>query len=540
MNSKNIFFTYYFLASLASCAHYQKEILPTSISSPSSLKIKNLILLIGDGMGPQQIALAQLYSEHGKSAVIKKTAMSKLIESGTTALIQQKPAHSLVIDSACSATQMATGKEALSEVIGLAPEGLVAETILEKAIKAKKSAGLVSDTRLTHATPAAFAAHTSHRSEENDIAQQMIESKAHVLFSGGYQHFFPKSVNDKNSSNFSLAQNKLPSSLTPKSKREDELDLIQRAQDSGYSLAFDRKQLQNLKGDRALGLFTSSSMPDGIEHSETKNLSSRTIPTLAEMTAKALEILSKNPQGFFLMIEGGQIDWAGHSNDAGLLLHEMLKFDEGIQVVLDWAKNRDDTLIILTADHETGSFGLSYSAFNIPAPQKKKDPIFASKNYWPLFNFGPHHSLDLLYQQKKTFKKIFKEYQELPEKNKTVKKFQELIKENTNIQITEEEGNEALASSSNPYHHQGHPYLKEKTWAKITDFDAFYPYDEDRRSAAIGRQLARYQQVVWGSGTHTTTLIPVFTWGPKNWSEYFKNPKTGAGLGALMIKSFLP
>lgn len=537
MNSKNIFFTYYLLASLASCAHYQMENLPTP---PSSLKIKNLILLIGDGMGPQQIALGQLYAEHGKSAVVKQTAMMKLMQSGTTALIQQKPAHSLVIDSACSATQMATGKEALSEVIGLGPEGIVAETILEKAIKAGKSAGLVSDTRLTHATPAAFAAHTSHRSQENDIAEQMIKSKAQVLFSGGYQYFFPKSVNDKNSLSFSLAHKKLPSSLTPKSKREDEQDLIQRAQDSGYSLAFDRKQLQNLKGDRALGLFTPSSMPDGIEHSETKNLSSRTIPTLAEMTAKALEILSKNPQGFFLMMEGGQIDWAGHSNDAGLLLHEMLKFDEGIQVVLDWAKNRDDTLIILTADHETGSFGISYSAYNLPSPQKKKDPSFATRDYWPLFNFGPYQSLDLLYQQKKSLKKIFEEYQRQPEKKQTVANFQELIKENTAIHITEEEGNEALASSSNPYHHEGHPYLKEKTWAKITDFNAFYPYDEDRRSAAIGRQLARYQQVVWGSGTHTTTLIPVFTWGPKNWQELFTNPKTGAGLGALMIKSFLP
>ncbi|MCV6020608.1 alkaline phosphatase, partial [Escherichia coli] len=105
------------------------------------------------------------------------------------------------------------------------------------------------------------------------------------------------------------------------------------------------------KGDKLLGLFAYSGMDDGIAYSNSKNDPKRTQPSLKEMTVKALDVLSKDKDGFFLMVEGGQIDWAGHSNDAGTMLHELIKFDEAVNSVYEGAKGRDDTLITVTAHH---------------------------------------------------------------------------------------------------------------------------------------------------------------------------------------------
>ncbi len=131
------------------------------------------------------------------------------------------------------------------------------------------------------------------------------------------------------------------------------------------------------------------------------------------MTQKALNVLSKDEDGFFLMVEGGQIDWAGHSNDAGTMLHELLKFDEAIQTVYEWAKDREDTIVIVTADHETGSFGFSYSSSELPKPQKRPGEAFTDRDYAPNFNFGAFDILDGLYNQKQSYYGMISEYQKL-------------------------------------------------------------------------------------------------------------------------------
>ena len=155
-------------------------------------------------------------------------------------------------------------------------------------------------------------------------------------------------------------------SVKIKSKRKDSRNLLKEAQEKGYALAFNRSQMETAQG-KLLGLFAYSAMPDGITVTHSQDSPDRTIPTLKEMSAKALQVLSKNDKGFFLMIEAGMIDWAAHNNDTGLMLHEMFRLNETVEYVLDWAENRDDTLIIVTADHTTGGFGISYSA-NGPSP----------------------------------------------------------------------------------------------------------------------------------------------------------------------------
>src|SRR5690606_636136 len=247
-----------------------------------------------------------------------------------------------------------------SEMIGLNARGDRVETVLQQAKRLGKASGLVSDTRITHATPASFAAHQIHRRLANAIATDLLHSGVDVMLAGALRYFLPQ---DSALISYEQQQNILAAGLPLSSKRTDARNVLTEAEQQGYQLAFNREQLQAVDTFPVLGLFASSALPDALLE---KSQPQRTQPSLTEMTEAVLNLLSQHEQGFFLMVEGGQIDWAGHNNDAGGLLHELLRFDEAIQVVVNWAEKRNDTLVILTADHETGGFGFSYSAADIP------------------------------------------------------------------------------------------------------------------------------------------------------------------------------
>ncbi len=366
----------------------------------------------------------------------KTTALYKLAQEGVVGSSLTHPEDAIVVDSACSATMLATGIYTASEVIGIDSNGDHVETVLQKAQRLGKATGLVSDTRLTHATPASFAAHQPHRSLENDIASDMLETGADVMLSGGLRHWIPKSTNEKGAAYKELEQ-LTQGDVKLKSKRKDDRNLLTEAKADGYKLAFNKDMLEKTQGDKLLGLFSYSGMNDGIVYSNSKNDPTRTQPTLTEMTEKALSLLSKDEDGFFLMVEGGQIDWAGHRNDAGRMLHEMLKFDEAIHSVYEWAKDRDDTLIIVTADHETGSFGFSYSSKDLPAPEKRTGEAFKKYDYAPPnYNFGAFDILDGLYNQKKSYSAMLSEFDALEEVQQTPEKLAEIVNANSDFPIT--------------------------------------------------------------------------------------------------------
>ena len=180
------------------------------------------------------------------------------------------------------------------------------------------------------------------------------------MLSGGLSYWLPEQANDKKSFIHQQLAHTTGNNTEIKSSRKDAKNLLTTAQQKGYTLVFNNEQLQQANG-KTLGLFADSGMQNGIVKRNHKNDATRIQPTLNDMSAQALKILERNERGFFLMIEAGQIDWAAHRNDTGLLLHEMLKFNDTLNTVLDWAANRHDTLIIVTADHETGGFGFSYS-----------------------------------------------------------------------------------------------------------------------------------------------------------------------------------
>ncbi|MCI5165814.1 MAG: alkaline phosphatase [Candidatus Electrothrix sp. GM3_4] len=480
-------------------------------------KVKNVIMVIGDGMGPQQLGLLLAYAKQAPHSVIKNrtTAFDRMMQEGAVmGLSMTHPANLLVTGSAASGTQLASGKAAGLKMIGCDKEGNPTVTILERAEKMGKSTGLISDTMITHATPAAFAAHQPYRSLANDIAVDMLNSGTDVMLSGGLNHWIPQEANDSNSAVHNELVRMTEGAVKIISKRKDSRNLLNEIKRKDYALAFTKTQLEKAQG-KVLGLFASSAMDNGIKAARTQNASGRTMPTLKEMAVKGIELLAKNEKGFFLMIEAGQIDWASHGNDTGTLLHELLKLNETLEYVLDWAADRDDTLLIVTADHETGGFGFSYAANDLPEPVDLPGTLFKEKKYLPGLNFGNPEVLDRLYRQTLSYGEIFGQFDKLSQKKQTPAKLAELVRRNTAFQITEDQATRILETEENPYYIKGHKKLGLKTVPKIDVNDAFFVPNKNRaRQNLLAIEVATQQHVVWATGTHTATPVLVFAKGP--------------------------
>ncbi|MFC2169001.1 alkaline phosphatase [Acidobacteriota bacterium] len=514
------------------CVQEEKQ---TQVQSPT---IKNLILIIGDGMGPQQIGLLLTYAQLAPNSVIKDrvTAFEKMMDKGVLGIAMSYTANTLVADSAASSTQIASGVYAGSEMVGLDQNGNPVETILEKAKKIGKSTGLISDNRVTHATPAGFAAHQPHRSLESEIAVDMLNTGPDIMLSGGLRSWIPKEANDQASSIRKELEELTEGNIQIESTRKDSRNLVDEAIKKGYAVAFNKSQMEKANG-KILGLFAYSSLPDGIRETRTKNSPDRTIPTLKEMSAKALTVLSQNENGFFLMIEAGQIDTAAHYHDTGTMLHEMLKINEILEYVLGWAKNHEDTLIVVTADHETGGFGFSYSAYNIPKAIALPGSGFKASDFQPNFNFGKAEILDRLYNQQISYDDIFFNiFDNLSEEDQTPSKLAEIVNQHTDFKITEEQAIKILATEENPFYVEGHQYLYSKTVPKMEVMGAFFPYQmDDNRQNLLAREVAESQNVVWSTGTHTNTPVMVFALGPEKAMFQFKGFLHHVKIGQYLI-----
>ncbi|SJM89302.1 Alkaline phosphatase [Crenothrix polyspora] len=506
--------------------------------TPAEPTVKNVILIIGDGMGPQQVGLLLSYARQAPHSIIAnhRTALDRLLDQGQLGISLTYPDNALVTDSAASATQLATGKFAGSEMLGLDKDGNPQINIIEQAKRLGKATGLVSDTRITHATPAAFAAHQTHRSQENDIAEDLLAVEPDVMLSGGFSNWIPEQATHKQEPVHQQLEQLIEHSFPVKSERKDNKNLLYTAQQKNYTLAFNTAQLQHARG-KTLGLFAGSGMADGIAENQNKNAPKRTEPTLKEMSEKALEILDHNPKGFFLMIESGQIDWACHRNDTGLLLHEMLRFNDTLNAVLDWVKNRNDTLVIVTADHETGGFGFSYSNANLPVGRKLPGKAFAGGTLFkPHYNFGAPAILDKLYAQQRSYHNIFAEFDALPTAQKTPRALAELVNRYTLFTITETEATTILKTQVNPNDQPDKP-ASAKAIPVMPVNDAFYMSNMEKRENLLGQAVSSKQSTVWATGTHTSTPVYVFTLGPKYLAEQFRKILHHTELGQLAINA---
>lgn len=292
---------------------------PTTLQSRSLIKRRNaphnVILLIGDGMGFEHMKAASFYA-HGEAealAMQKAPFQSELSTSSHDGKIT---------DSAAAATAMATGSKVSNGVISISPDRVPLETSLEFFQKRCKSTGLVVTSTINHATPAAFAAHTAYRTRYEQIAEDyFINVRPNLLLGGGGPAISP-----------------------------------QLATEHGYQVVGTRAELNalNEQVDFVSGQFGAAEMAYEYEAVTGRSSFYASHPHLSEMTAKALHLLAPNPHGFFLVIEGSRIDHAAHSNSIAHVIYEVLELDRALQTVLDWAKDRDDTLVLVTADHETG------------------------------------------------------------------------------------------------------------------------------------------------------------------------------------------
>jgi alkaline phosphatase len=294
-----------------------------------------IILVIGDGMGEAQRTAARWVSA-GREGALAMDAMPAHGWAHTGA------ADNPVTDSAAAATALATGVKTNNGVIGLDPDGRVLTTILEQARSEGWAVGLVTNVQMAHATPAAFAAHVSQRSMMLEIASQMLDNGVELLLGGGEDEFLPDSA----------------TGCYPEAgERTDGRDLTAEAVAAGYTYVCDASGLAAIdpsSTSRLLGLFAD------------EGLSRPHSPTLAEMTDVALKVLSQDPDGFFLMIEGGQIDWAGHANDATNLISDTLDLDQAVAVAQDYALAHDGVLVVVTADHETGGMSVNLAPSGLP------------------------------------------------------------------------------------------------------------------------------------------------------------------------------
>ncbi len=313
----------------------------TKAGAAANAKSKNLIVLIGDGMGPAQISAARYFQQYTKGIshlnidpyyVGQATTYADRGEDGG------KIVSGIVTDSASAGTAFATGHKTYNAGISVSNEDVSRPfaSIIEAAESTGKATGLVTTARITHATPAVYASHVRNRDNESAIASQYLESGVDVLMGGGKQFFVTKEE---------------------KGKRTDK-SFIPDFKAKGYTVVENASALNALtsKNTKVLGLFGSSHVayvPD--RTAET--------PSLAAMTSKALNILSTDKDGFVMMIEGGRIDHAGHANDLPTLVQEALDFDAAFKTAIDFAKKNGNTSVVVTADHETG--GLSLSRDNI-------------------------------------------------------------------------------------------------------------------------------------------------------------------------------
>ena len=314
-------------------------------------QVKDVILFIGDGMGQAHVLATRVFANGPEG----RLNMECLEHFGYVTTYSE---DSFVTDSAAAGTAIATGHKTGNSIIGQGRHGQEYKNVLELAREMGKATGLVTTTEVTHATPAAFAAHESHREEAKAIALDYLDGvQPDVILGGGAWVWTP--------------------------------DLLEEARNRGYTTVSTKKEMDTLdstKSKRLLGLFARNHMAFTTERGSEE-------PSLREMALKALEILRRDPDGFFLMVEGGRIDNAGHNNDLRRLIHEVLDFDEAIGAVRAGLGDQNDALLIITADHETGGLAVVGPGGHLPGKGEMVEVRWATKGHTaadvPIWAQGP-------------------------------------------------------------------------------------------------------------------------------------------------------
>lgn len=318
-----------------------------------NVKPKNIIILIGDGMGINYVGASILQDPNSPFKEFKTIGLSITCS-----------ADKLITDSAAGATAIATGYLTNNKYISVDTLKQPLYTIFEHAEKIGLSTGLVVTATVTHATPGAFIGHTNDRNDQTLIASQMVEQDVDIVIGGGLKYFLPKSF---------------------AGERDDNIFLTDKLVNKGYALPTSYLELNKLP-DSTKQFYALLEM-DGLPESLRRDYS------LGDLTKKALTHLDNDPNGFVVMIEGSQIDWAGHDHKSKELIAEMKDFSTAVSEALNFAIDDGNTLVVITSDHETGGMSITKGNNN----GSELELSYTSKGHTPspvgIFAYGPGEEL---------------------------------------------------------------------------------------------------------------------------------------------------
>lgn len=313
-----------------------------SVEEPHGRKVKNIIFMIGDGMGLEQISAAWVCNG-GKLN----------LDNFTNVGIQRTySANKLVTDSAAAGTALATGHKTNNGMVAMTPDSVAVKSLAEEAMEKGKRSGAAVTCRVNDATPAVFFSHSASRKNQEDIVEQMAGSGVYFLSGGGTKFW---------------------------RDREDGKDISEDVKARGYSYVETKEDLMAVENGPVIALMDSYELKPSLDRGD----------ILPASVTKALELLD-NRKGFFLMIEGSMIDDGGHDNKAGHTMEEIFDFDRTLGIVLEWAEKDGQTLVIVTADHATGGMTLLSGSVDEKRIRVNYSTTGHNGIAIPVFAWGPH------------------------------------------------------------------------------------------------------------------------------------------------------
>ncbi len=319
---------------------------PTILSGCSTEKLegktKNIIFMVSDGMSSGTLNMADLLMQrkfgYGSTWIDlyrQNKAKRAFMDTtpGTTIDEETGAVNSLVTDSAAGSSAWGGGKKVPNGALNVNADDTTNTPILQKFQKVGKSVGCVTTVPITHATPAGFSVNMKNRNWQDKIASEYLKLKFDVMMGGGSEYFDGK-------------------------YREDKTNIFGDFTDNGFQVVRNKSEMELAEaGKPVLGVFHEDGLPYSVDHENDANLKMN-VPTLAEMTEKAIGLLSENSNGFVLQVEGGKVDWGAHDNDTVATIYDQISFDMAVKVAVEFAEGRDDTLVVITTDHGNSNPGL--------------------------------------------------------------------------------------------------------------------------------------------------------------------------------------
>ena len=431
-------------------------------TAAAQAEVKNVILLVGDGLGIGQIDMTR-YMAGDKDHELE---LMKLPETG----IMMTSSTEGVTDSAAAGTAMATGHKVYNGAIAMNENGAELDSVLDFAQVRNKATGVLSTNTVTDATPAAFIASVEDRGMGGEIAKQAIANGVDVMLGGGREDFMEEEAGE---------------------------NLIAKAKENGYQYVSDKTQLEKViaMDGKLLGLFNDSYMNyvndrDDVGSNE---------PSMEAMTKKALEVLSEDEDGFFLMAEGARIDHASHAADVPGVVAETLDFDASVKYAVDWAKENGDTMVVVVADHETLGFSVTEPINKEALMDIKVSPEYMAGKLEET-EAGNAYTID-------SIQRVFKEY--------------------ANISLTEAEAREFNSNIVNE--DDGSLYYQYKVGWQIGSVIA-EKYNVGVLSADIRAKSS--------TGGHTLNSVPIFAFGPE--TESFNSMIHNTEFAEILFESMRP